>query len=825
MSLENSSNSYLISTGYEDKSKKVNLKFYDSSTQQLHVLYDTTDYKPHCISRQTKKILEKNKKLKNITEFSHIEEIVKIDPLLNKKVKMSKIFVNDPKFIRTARKNNVRRVVSDCYEDKIPIYQGFLYDNEIIPGLAYTFQKGKITKYDYALDDNQNHQIEQVFGDSSDNQSLIEWYKLLQYSIPNLRRVAIDIEVFDNSNKIPDPNQASEHIRAISFYSSDGLKKVLLLTNHNDMSSNIEIDNGEVILLNSEIELLQETFRIINEYPVLLTFNGDAFDLLYLSNRAKNLSVNNTDIPLSIETDWISLRNGIHIDLYRFFSNKSIQTYAFNDIYKEKSLNEIAKVLLGMEKIQIPDKFSKLSYEELASYCLRDSELTYKLTSFNDDLVIRLMFILSRISKLTLEELTRTHIHYWVQTMLEYEHRRRGWLIPNKNDILRMKGRSTTEATTSGKKYRGATVIQPKSGIHFNVKVLDYVSLYPSIIKDWNFSYETIRCKHTDCKKIINIEHWVCKKRRGIISSIIGDLRDLRVKWYKPLSKNLTLSKGERNYNDAIQNSLKVIINASYGVFGCEYFSFYCPPVSESITALGRYLMSKTIEKANQMGIEIIAGDTDSIFLKNPNENQIDELIKWAKIKYKVDLDVDKSYKYLILSDRKKNYLGLLDNGDIDVKGLLGIKSQTPPFLKDNFLRLTNILSDIEKLEDLKSIKNEIENLIQSIIFNLEQGNFDINELAFRKKLTKSIDSYKKDALHVKVAKILKTSGKSVKVGDYIEYVKTKNGPKPIELTSINDIDISKYLQSTKSVFEQVLDALEMNFDDIILKNRKEVRQ
>src|SRR5688500_2458893 len=128
--------------------------------------------------------------------------------------------------------------------------------------------------------------------------------------------------------------------------------------------------------------------------------------------------------------------------------------------------------------------------------------------------------------------------------MLFYEHRKSNALIPHSED-LRFKGQASTEAIIKEKKYRGGLVVEPKLGIHFNVVVVDFASLYPSIIKVHNLSYETVNCSHLSCKndpeqQIPETTHWICKRRRGLTSLLIGSLRDLRVRYYKQLSKDKT---------------------------------------------------------------------------------------------------------------------------------------------------------------------------------------------------------------------------------------------------------------------------------------------
>ena len=149
---------------------------------------------------------------------------------------------------------------------------------------------------------------------------------------------------------------------------------------------------------------------------------------------------------------------------------------------------------------------------------------------------------------------------------------------------------------------KGGLVIDPISGVHFNVSVLDFASLYPSIIKVHNISYETVNCPHEECKKnmIPEVGHWTCTKNRGIESLVVGSLRDLRVEYYKQLTKSKTLSKEDLELYKVVSQGLKVILNASYGVFGFESFPLYCLPAAEAVASLGRYSITKTIAKCRE---------------------------------------------------------------------------------------------------------------------------------------------------------------------------------------------------------------------------------
>ena len=90
--------------------------------------------------------------------------------------------------------------------------------------------------------------------------------------------------------------------------------------------------------------------------------------------------------------------------------------------------------------------------------------------------------------------------------------------------------------------------------------------LYPSIIKVHNLSYETVNCTHEECRsnRVPDTDHWICTKRSGIESLLIGSLRDLRVGHYKALSKDKTLPKESKDLYSTVTQGLKVILNACF---------------------------------------------------------------------------------------------------------------------------------------------------------------------------------------------------------------------------------------------------------------------
>ena len=816
---ENMPTCYLLSAGYDGEAEKAFLRLYEPRKQRIYLWYDNTGHLPYCISKKPKEELERIEELVKHPGFLRLEEIKRYDALRDEWIKVTKVVASNPLAIGGQGKNDIRHILGESWESHIRYYQNYIYDNALIPGMPYRIVDGKLVE-DYRLSEDVKHRLGELLNEVEPEfrEKMLEWVRLLECPVPKIRRAAIDIEVGGAvAERVPNPEKAEDPIIAVSIVSSDGVRRVLL---RGERHGRLGVDGAEVELMPEE-ELIREAFKVLDDYPIILTFNGDDFDLRYLRNRAKRLGFPREAIPISIGRRFASLRYGLHIDLYRFFQNKSIQVYAFGDRYRENTLDEVASTILGKGKIEVTE-ISKLTERELARYCLRDAELTYELTAFNDDLVMRLMVLLSRISKMTLEDVTRQGVSRWILTLLEYEHRRRGWLIPNVEDIIEVKGVTATKAIIKGKKYLGAIVTAPKPGVHFDVTVLDFASLYPSAIRNWNLSYETILCPHKECRDnlIPGTPHWVCTKRRGMMSLIIGSLRDLRVRWYKPLSKNPEIPEEERAYYNVVQSALKVFLNAAYGVFGSEAFPLYCPPLAESTAAIGRYAMVSAVEAARKLGIEVVYGDTDSVFLEHPSKHQIESLIKWADEELGIELDVDKVYRYVIFSRRKKNYLGVYPDGSVDIKGLTGKKRHIPPLLKRAFQELTRILGRVERPEDMEEAKEEIKKLVQSVYRRLREREFELDEVAFRVMLGRKLKSYETSPQHVKAARMLQEKGVELGAGDIISYVVTRGGVKPVQLASKRDVDVDKYIEYLESMFEQLLEALGIDFDELVGRPR-----
>ncbi|PVX25617.1 MAG: hypothetical protein CW716_07670 [Candidatus Bathyarchaeum sp.] len=830
--------SYLVSVSYDGKKQVATLGLYEPESQRIYFWDDNTGHKPYCLTSLPPEEVKKLSRVTGHSGYDSVQSVEKFDPLLDKNVTVTKVVAKDPLAIGGRQSGCIRDIIPEDYqkltgiqeppkvwESYIRYYQSYIYDNNIAPGMLYKIQNGNLIAAQQKSDEGSVEKILSLFPDVNKEfrQSVENWARLLESPAPEFLRAGLDIEVSSSvATRVPDPIKAEDPVVCVALYGSDGKKQLFVLKREGIKQGSKQLPPDAIVTyFDDEKVLLQKLFEALREYPFVLTFNGDDFDLPFLYNRAKNLGIQRSQIPIIAGRRVFHVSHGVHIDLYKFFFNRSIQIYAFGNKYRDISLNEIGTAVLGLPKIEFSKPISELSYTELAEYNLRDSEITLNLTSHNDNLVMKLILALSRIARMPMEDVSRQGVSRWIRNFLYFEHRQRGMLIPNAEDILATKGGTSTTAIIKGKKYKGAIVVDPVPGVHFNVAVMDFASLYPSIIKVYNLGYQTLLCRHEECKKnkVPETDHWICTKEKALESLLIGSLRDLRVKWYKPKTNDKTLPEDLRSWYNVIPSALKVILNASYGVFGSPAFGLYCPPVAEATAAIGRHVITKTIEKAKTLNIEVLYGDTDSLFLKNPSPEQVEIMAEWSKKNMGMELEVEKWYRYAVFSSRKKNYLGILKGGGVDVKGMTGKKRHIPIYIKKAFYALEDRLEQVQSPAEFEEAKKEIKQIIRDRYLRLKQRRWGDTpeELAFHVVLGKPPSAYTKTTpQHVKAALMLEKLGHKMDAGDLITYVKVLKGVKPVQIASNSEVDVDKYVAYLRSTFDQILDALGLDFEEII---------
>lgn len=365
-------------------------------------------------------------------------------------------------------------------------------------------------------------------------------------------------------------------------------------------------------------------------------------------------------------------------------------------------------------------------------------------------------------------------------------------------------------------KYGGGLVLEPKAGFYDNIiMMLDFNSLYPSIIQEYNLCFTTVDRKPTrnfdgselqenktdpnlqapgqaeveinlaDVDDEVQVPSGNAATRDAILPSVLRNLVQKR----RLVKQQMKGEKDPVKYQqlNIRQTALKLTANSMYGCLGFGSSRFHAQAIAALITRTGRETLMKTKEIAeDKLGFSVIYGDTDSIMI-NTGTNQVKEAIEMGKklkaevnVLYKcLEIEIDGIFKSMLLLKKKKYAALVVENfGTPDekitteLKGLDMVRRDWCPLSKKvgNFV-LTEILSGKQR-EDVVMSLNEY---LSKIGNQMKAGETPLSDYIITKQLTRSTSEYSdaKALAHVQVAIRMKSQGKSDAdlVNHFIPYV------------------------------------------------------
>lgn len=338
--------------------------------------------------------------------------------------------------------------------------------------------------------------------------------------------------------------------------------------------------------------------------------------------------------------------------------------------------------------------------------------------------------------------------------------------------------------------YAGGLVLEPKRGLYDTcVLVLDFNSLYPSIIMEFNICFTTVVTPEGDA-----MPDRPPMEPAGILPAVIKTLVDRR-KQVKELLKSETNELRRQQY-DIRQKAIKLLTNSMYGCLGFRESRFYARPLAQLVTYQGRDILTETYKLVTEtLGFDVVYGDTDSIMidtkLKVDNLPQIMDIgltiKKRVNQRYKkLEIDIDGIFERILLLRKKKYGAIKLEriggpSGDlvrkVEMKGLDMVRRDWSLLSKkagEQVLGL--ILSELDR----ETVVERVHELLRQLGEDMRAGKLDLDDFVITKGLTKRPEDYPdaKNQPHVQVALKMLAAGKTVHAGDHIPYVICE-GPAP----------------------------------------------
>ncbi|MEM3640835.1 MAG: DNA polymerase domain-containing protein [Candidatus Bathyarchaeia archaeon] len=701
-----------------------------------------------------------------------------------KPVKAVKIYCKDPDVIAKYAKD-FRKIegVKDCLEDDIRYSMRYLIDNNVVP-CGW-------------------HEVEAVEEENSLGVYIDKVY------------TAKSFPKFIEKAEIP-------HLRILGFsticYSREGSPKP---------------DRNSVIIISTLTNSKEEKQFLSDEYkndkPVLEAFIGyvrdfdpdiivgygvNGQDWPYLNERCKKLG-----LRLSVD------RAGTepHTSVYGHVSitgRASIDLFDFADEFPEvkvKTLENLADYLGVMkienrvliEDVDFADYWDdKEKREILKRFSMDNTRCVMGIAEAVLDFAIQL----SNLVSLPLDHVGTAAVGFRVEWFLIKHAHKIGELVPKRVE-------------QPYRPYAGAIVLTPKPGLHEDIAVLDFKSMYPNLMITYNLSPDTyVSPKETipSCGvyEAPEVKHRFRKEPAGFYKEILSYLISVRDE-IRSKMKTVDTESIEYRVLDARQKAVKVITNASYGYAGWIGARWYIKPVAEAATAWGRHTILSAIEMAKKEGLKVVYGDTDSIFVTY-EPDKIEKISKEIEKELGLEIKPDKIYKRIFFTEAKKRYAGLLLDGKLDIVGLEVIRGDWAIAAKKVQEKVLEII--LKEQSPKKALT-----FVQQFIYELRQRRVTYRDLIIWKTLTKPVEEYAVKASHVEAAKMLLKKGWKLTVGDKIGYVVVTGAGrlyervKPYMFASYDEIDIEYYIsKQIVPAAARILESFDITEEELLTSKVKE---
>ncbi|MHA2233142.1 MAG: DNA polymerase domain-containing protein, partial [Candidatus Hodarchaeales archaeon] len=398
----------------------------------------------------------------------------------------------------------------------------------------------------------------------------------------------------------------------------------------------------------AERELITEfADKLISIAPdVIFGYNSDEFDFPYLIARMRKLRIERLDFS-AYGKGW-KLHRSSNERTFRLFgvavTDLAKKAWGIHPPSGTKSLGDIAQYLLGETKIAVDDLgdlWRSGRFEELKEYCQKDAELTYRLAF---PLGVPEWFEAVQIVGMPPSE----GINTTARNLGEFEVFRtcktKSVLIPPLPTKTEQKQRRIQKRKFP---HEGALVLEPKGTLYTGVAIVDFTSMYPSLLVSFNIGGETLRPSSSDTTKIAP-EEMFFEEPESCLAATMNQILDkrLEIKSLLRFASEKPISSPEHETLDRTQKALKIILNSTIGAHNYPGSRFFDGIIANAIFSLGRNQLQQINEYLKEYAkadagekTRVLYGDTDSAFVWFQKREFIEELYHSADTEGKKEKD------------------------------------------------------------------------------------------------------------------------------------------------------------------------------------------
>jgi DNA polymerase I len=317
---------------------------------------------------------------------------------------------------------------------------------------------------------------------------------------------------------------------------------------------------------------------------------------------------------------------------------------------KQETLQFVARTLLGDAKLDVDRRNIAAEWaaspERVMEYCEHDADLALRILQRLR--VVEKAADLATVAHLPLEEGLNGRTSQFIDALLIPRADRRGIGVP-------MNHRARRENP-----IEGGYVHTIRAGIYRWVVVLDFKSMYPSIIISKNLCFTTLS-PDGGTQSPSGARFLSPDQRAGIIPEILRELLSDRDRFRKASAAAAT--KELHDYYDGLQNAVKILMNSFYGVLASSFYRFTDKEIGAAITSFAREAITSIIAQLQGEGYEVVYSDTDSVFVRSPTPSlpgakEFGEAVSKRFSATGVQFEFQSVYESLFSHGAKKRYVG-----------------------------------------------------------------------------------------------------------------------------------------------------------------------
>jgi DNA polymerase-2 len=475
------------------------------------------------------------------------------------------------------------------------------------------------------------------------------------------------------------------------------------------------------------------------------------------------------------------------------------------------SLDAVSREVLGEGKAvsgDVRDRLEEIIHNykndlpAFSLYARTDARLAYQITERLD--LVRLAFARSQLTGMTPDRVAASIASFDFLYMTELE--RRGIVAPTVRS-----GNSSVYAA-----QQGGHVLEPLAGLHPNVWVFDFKSLYPSIIRTFNIDPLSYVATPSPDADLVRTPGGAFSRSPAILPRMLDELFPRR--------------DAAKKAGDAVaSHAIKILMNSFYGVLGTPACRFYNPALANSITGTGKEMLLWSKKWFESAGFKVLYGDTDSLFVRTGSDDpeaarqqghelaamlneQLAQYIeqRWH-VASRMELKFEKLYLKLFLPQARhstrgasKRYAGLLYGKETDSVEFVGME-----VVRRDWTALAKQVQ--RELYQRLFTDQAVDTYLSDVVNKVRSGALD-DALVYRKNLRKDTEEYTATTPpHVVAAR--KSTQPPARL---ISYVITTAGPEPLDNVR-HPLDREHYVvKQVKPVAEPVLATLGLDFERVI---------